>query len=270
MPKSPRRRKEWWRSFFGPLAGEVMFDPKMGKTTETEIDAILARVALRPRAAVLDVPCGAGRHAIALAKRGHDIVGLDYAKTYLAEARRAARKAGVATRTRFLRGDMRRVARLVPAGKFDLALSLYNSFGYFDRRSDDLKVVRGIYRALAPGGVFVVNTLQESGVRLRLAEPRNIGHEPMPNVFVIDQARYDPRTRRTQGRWTLVDARKRRARIERLQLRQHVYSHAALARLLRKAGFRVIARWGMLHGTPLTPQSWHQTIAARKPKSAPR
>lgn len=270
MRKRKPTRKEWWRGFFGSLAGEVMFDPKLGKTTEREIDAILSRVPLRPGARILDVPSGTGRHSIALAKRGHAIVGIDYAKPYVAEARRVARKTGVASRARFVRGDMRDVARLVPAGEFDLALSLYNSFGYFDRRSDDLRVVRGIYRSLAPGGVFVVNTLQESGVRARLAQPRSMGHEPMPNVFVIDQARYDARARRTHGRWTLVDARKPRARIERLELRQHVYGHAELVRLLRKAGFHIVARWGMLQGTPLTPQSWHQTIAARKPKRGRR
>ena len=267
MAKAPL--KDWWKTFFGPLAGEVMFTPRGGGRARVEVAAIRRRVGIAPGARILDVPCGTGRHAMVFARAGFAVVGLDYSRPYLAAARAAAKAAGLGARLRFVRGDMRRLANHVAPGSFDLAVSLFNSFGYFDRRSDDARVVRQVFEALAPGGVFVVNTLHESGVRARLASPRQWGDEPLPNLFVVDRARYDRRRRKTEGLWTIVDARKSRVRITRHRTSQHVYSHAALKRLLRAAGFRIERSWGMLEGKKLTPTSWHQTIAARKSGARP-
>ncbi len=90
-------------------------------------------------------------------------------------------------------------------------MCLYTSFGYFARRSDDLKTLRAVYRVLRPGGAFVVNTVNGAGVVKRLRSPISLGSEPLPNVFVIDQARYDARTRQTLTTWTVIDARRRAA-----------------------------------------------------------
>jgi SAM-dependent methyltransferase len=256
--------KEWWRSFFGPLAGLVMFVPRAARS-EREVDIVLRRARVRRGARILDLACGTGRHSLIFARKGFVVVGLDYSASYLREARAAARKAGVDDRIRFVRGDMRGASRHAGRGAFDLAVSLFNSFGYFARRADDAKVAREVFRALKPGGRFVLNTLNEGGVRHRLKTPQNHGHEGPHNVFVVDQVRYDRKRRQTEGQWTIVDARGRRTQIARQRLRQNVYSHAELKAMLRAAGFRIERVWGLLGGTRYTPQSWHQTIVAQKP-----
>jgi ubiquinone/menaquinone biosynthesis C-methylase UbiE len=261
--------KNWWRSFFSPLAGKVMFEPRMDRSG-AEVDAVLRRTRTRPGASILDLACGTGRHTLIFAQKGYDVVGLDYSQPYLREAREKLRNSKRGIRCRFVRGDMRYASRYVGRDAFDLAVSLYNSFGYFDRRSDDRRMLREVFRVLRPGGAFVINTLRESGVRRRFKTPLNVGHEPVKNVFALDDARYDAAHRRTISNWVIVDARKRRARIERLRFGQNVYSHAALKALLRAAGFRIERAWGALDGARLRRTSWHQTIVARKPLSRRR
>ena len=70
-------------------------------------------------------------------------------------------------------------------------------------------------------------------------------------MFVIDQARYDARTRQTLTTWTVIDARRSRSRIIRKTFRVNVYSHAELKDLLGKAGFKIETTWGLLPGRPL-------------------
>jgi len=264
---SVRPPKDWWKTFFAPLAGQVMFEPR-DRRSPFEVDVVLRRSRTKRGARVLDVACGTGRHTAIFAAKGHEVVGLDYSAPYLAGARARLKKARLDGRARFVRGDMRHASRHVGRNGFDLAVSLYNSFGYFDRRSDDRRTLREVYRALKPGGAFVINTLHEGGVRHRLKTPAMLGHEPLKNVFMLDHARYDRKRRRTDCVWTIVDARKPRVRIARQRFGQNVYSHAEFKAMLRAAGFRIERVWGMLEGKPFNRKTWHQTIVARKPRGA--
>jgi SAM-dependent methyltransferase len=213
---------------------------------------------------VLDLACGVGRHSVILAKRGFAVTGLDYSRPYLQEARRTALKAR--QRIRFVHGDMRDLKSHFADGSFGLVVSLYNSFGYFRSRRDDFNVVKAVHRVLRPGGAFVINTLNGEGVAKRLKNPVSVGREDIANVFMIDAAQYDPDRKETASHWTIVDARRAKAKIWRRSFRQNIYTHAELKQLLTDAGFRVEAAWGKLPGGRFDRRtSWSQTILARKP-----
>ncbi|MBV8159286.1 MAG: class I SAM-dependent methyltransferase [Acidimicrobiia bacterium] len=75
----------------------------------------------RPRR-VLDVGCGSGRFAIALAEQGaEEVVGLDFAPDMLALARHLAQQAGVAPRCQFLDEDF---MTWDPPARFDFGLAV--------------------------------------------------------------------------------------------------------------------------------------------------
>jgi ubiquinone/menaquinone biosynthesis C-methylase UbiE len=255
--------KEWWRDFFQPIAGEVMFAPKRDQA-EVEVERVIRQAKSKAPLSVLDLACGIGRHSLIFAAHGFKVTGLDYSKPYLREARTAARKAGA--RIRFVNGDMKHLRPHFTTNEFGLVVSLYNSFGYFGSRRDDFKMLKGVHRVLKPGGAFVINTLNRGGVARRLKTPISVGREPLPKVVMIDAAHYDARRRRTLSSWTIVDARRAKATIFRRPFGQNVYSHAELKGLLIAAGFRIEKTWGMLKGGRFDPsKSWHQTIVARKP-----
>jgi ubiquinone/menaquinone biosynthesis C-methylase UbiE len=54
---------------------------------------------------ILDVGCGSGRYAIALAEKGANVVGIDFASNMLTLARQLARQRGVASRCHFVDAD---------------------------------------------------------------------------------------------------------------------------------------------------------------------
>src|SRR5207249_10238727 len=130
MAKVPKR---WYEDFFGSDYLIRYVHPE----TAAQVEAIDKILHLRKGGRILDVACGAGRHSIELAKRGYRVSGLDLSSSLLSEARKAARGAGV--KVTFVQGDMR---RLRFRGAFDSAISMFTSFGYFDRQEEDCEVLR--------------------------------------------------------------------------------------------------------------------------------
>ena len=138
--------------FMGPAYLRYSFT----KGTEQEVGFLVDTLALEPGVRVLDVGCGPGRHSLAMAKRGLDVVGVDIAERFIELARASA--AADSLSARFERGDAR---ALTFADEFDVVLSLcQGGFGLVGREEDgaaDSAVLAGMARALRPGGRLVVS-----------------------------------------------------------------------------------------------------------------
>jgi len=121
---------------------------------------------------VLDAGCGSGRYAVEFARRGAEVVGVDFAEDMLAIARAYAHEAGVEERVRFERADF---GSFVPAGPFDIAIAI----GFFDYIADPLAILQRIRAATSgrllasfPAEIFLRSALRRRryagrGVRLR-------------------------------------------------------------------------------------------------------
>lgn len=145
----------WWRTYFDDAFVSLYRDFLTPERTAREIEGLREMLSLAPDGTeVLDVACGWGRHAVALAREGCRVTGVDWSETLLAAARMRAEHAGVALE--LVRGDMR---ELTWEGRFDVVLSLFSSLGYFLSDAEDLRVLRGVARALRPGGRFVLETM---------------------------------------------------------------------------------------------------------------
>src|SRR5215472_6803276 len=118
---------------------------------EKEVAIIWKRLALRPGMEVLDLACGNGRIANALATRGCLVTGLDLVAEFLAQAERAAVAAHL-TAT-YLLGDMR---ALPWTNRFDRIVSWMSAFGYF-ADEENRQVLAEAYRALKPGGKLLLD-----------------------------------------------------------------------------------------------------------------
>ena len=70
---------------------------------------------------VLDVGCGSGRYAVAVAERGADVVGIDLSPAMLGLARERARERGVSDRCRFVEIDF---DAFRPEARFDVVLMI--------------------------------------------------------------------------------------------------------------------------------------------------
>ena len=87
--------------------------------TDQEVAFLVEVLGLTEGMRVLDVGCGPGRHALALARRGVTVVGLDISETFVGLAREAATAQGIPAT--FIRGDARSMHF---DGEFDAVFSL--------------------------------------------------------------------------------------------------------------------------------------------------
>jgi len=130
----------WYELFLKPIAPEQ---------TEREA-AFVAQWLPQPAYSVLlDLCCGPGRHARALAARGYRVTGVDSNAAALAAAWRVSDNT-----ITYIQHDMRQLGE-VP-GTFDAITCLWQSFGYFDATTN-ADILRQISEKLRTGGRLVLD-----------------------------------------------------------------------------------------------------------------
>jgi SAM-dependent methyltransferase len=122
--------------------GEAYLRYSFTKGTENEVAFIVDALGLDAGARILDVGCGPGRHAHALATRGFEVVGVDISQRFVDLANEHAPPGAS-----FQRGD----ARVLQFDEeFDAVISLcQGGFGLVG--DEDGAVLTGMARALKPG-----------------------------------------------------------------------------------------------------------------------
>jgi cyclopropane fatty-acyl-phospholipid synthase-like methyltransferase len=151
-------RKKEWEEFFDNHAAVYMKN-EFTRNTIQEVDFIIDELHLKPPAAILDIGCGTGRHAIELARRGFEVTGIDLSAGMLKQARIAAREAGV-------RLDLNQcdAAEFESSTAFDAAICLCEgAFSLLGQQDDplgrDTEILRRIYKALKDGSGIVLTAL---------------------------------------------------------------------------------------------------------------
>ena len=248
-------KKEWFETFFAGLYGRVLAAPLHETRAPAEARLVQKLLRLRKGQSVLDVPCGLGRIAIPLAQAGLAVTGVDLTPAFIRRARRHAKEASAPAR--FLAGDMRAISF---DSEFDAAVNWFTSFGYFSD-TGNLAFCRRIFRALKPGGRFLIETASGSWLPSHIL-PRT--RETIADVTIDHEHRWNARTGRMISAWTCRQGR----RIERHRLSVRMYTGAEMRALLTQAGFVDIQLFGR---PPLGPFTRHSprliALACRPPAS---
>lgn len=221
--------------------------------TDQEVRFITEILQLPVNAAILDLYCGYGRHAIELAKRGYKVTGIDATQAFLDIAYNKAEEEGVDVIFRLC--DMR---EMTYAGEFDAIINMFAAFGYFTDE-ENARVIQRISEALKPGGLFLIDLLnREWMVRNNLN-------------------RY---WRHPSGEYVLsykVELNQGIAKMKRELLNQvtgaktkyefvlRAYSLPEMKELLTHAGLEVIQIHGAFDLRPYDSESPRMIILARKP-----
>jgi len=151
---------------------------------ERQAAFIAATLELGPGDSALDLACGGGRHAIALAGRVASVTGFDRTPRMLEMARQRAESAG-ADNVSFVEGDMR---ELDYDAEFDAAYNYFTAWGYYSREENQDVLVR-VRRALKPGGRFLLETLNRVAVMRRFQE--TMWHETPDGTVVLMEHEFD-------------------------------------------------------------------------------
>lgn len=106
---------------------------------------------LHVKGKVLDLGVGAGRVALYLQDKGHEVVGVDLSERALDVARRR----GVKKLLKMSACDLR-----FPEASFDSAIACGNNFGICGNMSAVGGMMRALHRILRPGGIFLACSVQ--------------------------------------------------------------------------------------------------------------
>jgi cyclopropane fatty-acyl-phospholipid synthase-like methyltransferase len=228
----------WYEQFFTAPVNrfwEAMVPPE---ATAADLDFVLRHIGVAPPARLLDLPCGAGRHALGLAARGYKVTGVDISE----DAIQRASAAGAGLPARFLRADMRDFRAPAP---FDAILCLGNSVAYFDVAGMGA-FFAGLAANLRPGGRLVLDSYSCAESLLPLVEEREIA---FPGGRYGAELAYDPlrSVLKTRAELTLDGD------THQLLYAHQVVTSGELVRLLGAAGLAVEALYADSDDAPYAP-----------------
>jgi SAM-dependent methyltransferase len=226
---------DWYRRAFGRSYLEV-YAHRDEPAAREEADFAVRCLRLPPGARVLDVACGAGRHARALFALGARVVGVDLSGALLAEASLRGEGPGLA------RADM----RALPFGEaFEAVCLFFTSFGYFPEPAEDAGVLAETARVLRPDGALLLDVPNRARVMADLV-PESV--DVRDGRRVIQRRRMTTDGRRVEKRVRLLDAGDRLAVEWTESVR--LYAPEEIEAMLGTAGFLVEGRYGDLRGSP--------------------
>ncbi|HYT73233.1 MAG TPA: class I SAM-dependent methyltransferase [Vicinamibacterales bacterium] len=212
-------------------------------------------LAARQPGLALELGCGTGRVALPLLKAGVPLVGIDRSEAMLARARRKARRAGLRSRARFVRGDIRRLPfRKRP---FGLVLAPYGMLQSLTRECDLAETLGAVATVLRRDGVFGIDLVpdlprwSEYTRRVTLSGSR----DARTHLTLRESVRQDTRRRLTMFDQEYVERRGSQKRLHRFALTFRTLSVPQMRTRLERAGFRVRAVLGDYQGGPWHPDA---------------
>lgn len=244
---------EWYSDFFTELPNEFWRRAVPPSATATEVAFVERQLDLNPGSRILDVPCGSGRHTLALAARGHRVRGLDISTEAVDHARDAAAAAGLDVELAV--ADMRDLPR---DGSFDAALCLGNSLGYLDF-GGLREFLAGLAASVRPGGGLAV----EVGVTAESILPGYTGPNwsmQVGDISASGSSTYDVERSRLVTAYEFA----RGDEVFRRSMAYFVYTSGHLGLLLEEAGFTDVGRWADAEGTPFTLGAHRMWVTARR------
>jgi SAM-dependent methyltransferase len=156
----------------------ILYRHRNRSEAKKQVQLIIDTVNPSKDAAILDLACGEGRYTMLLDEKGYRVTGLDLSETLVTRGREKYPQLDLRV------GDMRHIP-----GKFDLILSLFTSFGYFETDEENEEVVRSVYEALNPGGVYWLDFLNAQELESNLV-PESVS-QLSPEIRVIENRKIE-------------------------------------------------------------------------------
>jgi SAM-dependent methyltransferase len=241
----------WWQKFFDEHYLKV-YD-ELETRSSLEVEFIIKMLDLKPKARILDLCCGYGRHSIELAQRGFRVTGYDLSDFFLQKAKQDSHALGL--KIEFKKGDMR---KLPFEERFDAVVNMFTSFGYFEKENDDLKVLKGVCKVLKKKGLFLLD-LKNREQLIRNFQRRR--WHPENDFIMLEDNFFDLFTSRWESTRTLLfgNGKKRESSFS-----LRLYSFAEILNLLKKAGFVLESVYGDFDFTEYSLDSPRMILISRK------
>ncbi|OQY27070.1 MAG: hypothetical protein B6244_11745 [Candidatus Cloacimonetes bacterium 4572_55] len=218
---------------------------------QRQIRFVLEHVGHFPGQIVLDLACGNGRHALELTEQGYRVVGLDLSTHLLSEVRVVAADRRALS---LICGDMRYLP--FKEDSFDLILSMFTSFGYFDVDDENISVLSEVARLLKPGGSFFMDYLNPERVKSSLI-PESIRRDH--GMLIKEKRRINEEKQRVEKEIIL----EKKGQQTRYRESVRLFSHVELIEILSSVGLTVIRKFGDYESSPFSDQSSRMILISK-------
>ncbi len=244
--------ENWYKTFFNGSFLHFWVKAIKPEQTEAEIKFIKEVVSLPTEANILDVPCGFGRHSIALAKENYKLTSLDIAEGYINSLNEIKNKEGLPITTiqaDILEHDLK--------GSFDLAICFGNSFSYFSYYPL-LLFAKKVSNVLKAGGTFIINT----GALAESLLPSIVQNTwvQLEDIIILFERKYHTDASVLQSDYQII----KEGKIEKGTAFHYVFTLAEIKRLLTEAGFHEIVVYSDLNKSDYKIGDRQVYIIARK------
>jgi SAM-dependent methyltransferase len=240
----------WYRDWFNSENYLKIYSHRDESEAQRLVELITKNINLKSNSKILDMACGSGRHAIIFAKKGFDVTAVDLSERLLSEAKENADQNSV--KIDFVLTD---ILDFETTRRFNLALNLFTSFGYFDDDEDNFRVILKAYDLLTDGGYFVIDYFNKNYLLKNLI-PTSVFSE---NGLRITQNR-------------LIEANRVRKNIsiesngstQEFYESVRLYSYEEMITYIKKAGFNIFNEFGGYNGNYFNKESSPRLIIIAK------
>ena len=196
--KTEPERQAWYERLYQDF--DDYDEEPYTQQTGAEVDFIETTIDHDRDLRVLDVGCGTGRHSLELARRGYrHVTGIDLSASMVKQAKAKARAEELPVT--FLRQDAR---RLQYEAEFDIVLMLCEGgFSLMETDAMDRQILRGVARALQPGGKLLMTAPNAAFMLARFEEVEGFDPVSLREQFTLE--RNDERLACTQRYYTVPE-----------------------------------------------------------------
>jgi cyclopropane fatty-acyl-phospholipid synthase-like methyltransferase len=229
----------WYASWFDSPFYPMLYKHRDDEEAADFLDRMLAIIQIPEGSEVLDLACGRGRHSRFLNSKGLNVHGVDLSPSSIQEASKFT--------TAGLTFEVRDMRRPWTEPKFDLALSLFTSFGYFESDEENCSVLVALRSAIRAQGKVVLDVFNSQKVLSSLIEPvteqRRVGDyqfrtfKHVENGCIVKRIRVENQDQN----WTFFE-------------KVRAYTLQELNALIDEAGLEITAIWGDYNLGPFDSQ----------------
>tara|TARA_B100000470_G_scaffold59364_1_gene44828 strand:- start:131 stop:862 length:732 start_codon:yes stop_codon:yes gene_type:complete len=141
-------KSEWYLDWFNSPFYHLLYKERNSSEATYFMNNLINKLQIDKNSSILDLACGRGRYSLYLSNIGHKVTGIDISKENISEA-----KKNESDKLNYILHDMRYPLNQ----KFDLILNLFTSFGYYEKDTDNLSVIKSIKSNLETDGQAVID-----------------------------------------------------------------------------------------------------------------